>query len=54
MTRNRIKRRLRHAARESALQPGMDYIIIASGQVSEVDYTQVQTWLDRALEGTKR
>jgi hypothetical protein len=31
----------------------MDYIIIASGQVSEVDYTQVQTWLDRALEGAK-
>ena len=54
MTRNRIKRRLRHAARESALQPGMDYIIIASGQVSEVDYTRVQTWLGHALKGVKR
>ncbi|MEE9178521.1 MAG: ribonuclease P protein component [Acidimicrobiia bacterium] len=54
VTRNRIKRRLRHAARELPLQPGMDYIIIASGQVSEVGYTQVQTWLDRALEGVKR
>jgi len=32
----------------------MDYIIIASGQVSEADYTQVQAWLDHALEGVKR
>ncbi|MFB3043889.1 MAG: ribonuclease P protein component [Acidimicrobiia bacterium] len=51
VTRNRIKRRLRHAARELQLQPGMDYVIIASSQVAEVEYTQVQGWLDRALEG---
>lgn len=51
VTRNRIKRRLRHAARELQLQPGMDYVIIASGQVAEVEYTQVGVWLDRALEG---
>jgi len=31
----------------------MEYIIIASGQVAEVEYTQVQTWLDRALEGVR-
>lgn len=51
VTRNRIKRRLRHAAREAQLQPGMDYIIIANRQVAEVTFTRIQGWLDRALEG---
>jgi len=51
VTRNRIKRRVRHAARELALQPGMDYIIIASGSVAEVEYARLKTWLGRALRG---
>lgn len=51
MTRNRIKRRLRHAARELQLQPGMDYIIIANRQVAEVSFARIQGWLSRAFEG---
>lgn len=49
MTRNRIKRRLRHAIREVQLQPGMDYVIIASGQVATVEYTQLEGWITDAL-----
>lgn len=48
--RNRIKRRLRHAAKDLHLQPGNDYVIIASGQVAEAPYSQVGKWLQRALE----
>lgn len=48
--RNRIKRRLRHATAELQLQPGMDYVIIANGQVAEVTYARIQGWLTRALE----
>ncbi len=51
VTRNRIKRRLRHATGELQLQPGMDYVIIASGQIAQVEYAQVEGWLGRALEG---
>ena len=50
VTRNRITRRLRQAAREAPLQPGMDYIIIANRQVAEVPFARIQGWLDRALE----
>jgi hypothetical protein len=28
----------------------MDYIIIASGQVADADYTQIKGWLSHALE----
>lgn len=52
MTRNRIKRRLRHAIADLKLQPGMDYVIIANGQTAHVDYTRLQGWLQRALEET--
>jgi len=51
VTRNRIKRRLRHAADALQLEPGTDYVIIASGQIAEVEYTQVEGWLNYALEG---
>lgn len=50
VTRNRIKRRLRHAAKGLHLQPGNDYVIIASGQVAEVPYRQIEEWLERALD----
>ena len=49
VTRNRIKRRLRHAAGALQLQPGMDYVIIANSQVSEVGFARLQGWLERAL-----
>lgn len=51
VTRNRIKRRLRHAAGALQLQPGMDYVIIANGQIAEVEYTRVEGWLGDVLEG---
>ena len=50
VTRNRIKRRLRHAVDGLRLQPGMDYVIIANSQVAEVSFARVQGWLTRAHE----
>ncbi|MFP3881555.1 MAG: ribonuclease P protein component [Actinomycetota bacterium] len=49
--RNRIKRRLRAAAEGAELQPGIDYVIIATSQVAEVPFDQLTSWLDRALMG---
>lgn len=54
VTRNRIKRRLRHAASDLQLQPGTDYVIIASRQVADAPYRQLRNWLERALEGVTR
>lgn len=51
VTRNRIKRRLRSAADSVELQPGIDYVIIATSQVAEAPYDQLKGWLGRALEG---
>lgn len=50
VTRNRIKRRLRSAAASVELQPGIDYVIIATDQVAQVPYRQIVNWLARALE----
>jgi len=50
VTRNRIKRRLRHAVDVLALQPGMDYVIIANSQVAEVSFARIEGWLSRAHE----
>ena len=50
VTRNRIKRRLRHAVAELQLQPGTDYVIIANSQVADVSFAQIQGWLSRALQ----
>ncbi len=53
VTRNRIKRRLRHAADALRLQPGNDYVIIASGRVAEAPYPEIREWLRLALEELK-
>ena len=50
VTRNRIKRRLRSAANSVELQSGTDYVIIATRQVAEAPYHQLEGWLGRALE----
>jgi ribonuclease P protein component len=50
VTRNRIKRRLRHAVGVLGLQPGMDYVIIANSQVAEVSFARIEGWLARAHE----
>ncbi len=46
--RNRIKRRLRSAARATELKPGIDYVIIAKRQVADAPYEQLLGWLRRA------
>lgn len=51
VTRNRIKRRLRHAVGALQLQPEMDYVIIASDQIAKVEYSRLEEWLSYALEG---
>jgi ribonuclease P protein component len=52
--RNRIKRRLRSVADEAELQPGIDYVIIATGQVAEVPYERLRGWLESALREAAR
>lgn len=50
VTRNRIKRRLRHALRAVQLKPGTDYVIIGTTQVADVPHPRLMGWLERALE----
>lgn len=49
VTRNRIKRRLRHTARSVGLQPGNDYVIIATSQVATIPQSELEGWLKRAI-----
>jgi len=49
VTRNRIKRRLRSAADSVELQPGTDYVIIATEQVARVPHQEIERWLRGAL-----
>ena len=48
VTRNRIKRRLRAAVDTVELQPGTDYVIIASTQVAKAPFDQLTGWIERA------
>ena len=50
VTRNRIKRRLRHSLRAVQLKPGTDYVIIGNSQVAEAPQPQLMGWLERVLE----
>ncbi|HWB87993.1 MAG TPA: ribonuclease P protein component [Acidimicrobiia bacterium] len=52
--RNRIKRRLRAAAERVELQPGMDYVIIATPKVAEATFDGLIRSLRRALEESSR
>jgi len=52
VTRNRIKRRLRHIVRTLPLKPGIDYVIIGASQVADVPHPSLVGWLERALGGT--
>jgi ribonuclease P protein component len=49
VTRNRIKRRLRHSLNAVQLRPGIDYVFIGNSQVAEVPHTELMGWLQRAL-----
>jgi ribonuclease P protein component len=53
VVRNRVKRRLRHALSGKGLEPGVDYVIIANRQVEEADFSELESWLSRALEGAR-
>lgn len=50
VVRNRIKRRLRHAAAMTALEPGVDYVIIANRKAEKAPFPELLGWLERALE----
>jgi ribonuclease P protein component len=50
VTRNRVKRRLRHGLRAVELKPGTDYVIIGSSQVADAPQPRLMGWLTRALE----
>ncbi|HET9201886.1 MAG TPA: ribonuclease P protein component [Acidimicrobiia bacterium] len=50
VTRNRIKRRLRHTLGAVQLRPGIDYVLIGSSQVAEVPHSELMGWLERALD----
>lgn len=49
MTRNRVKRRLRHTVRDVRFQTGMDYVIIARKSAVGVAYPKLIGWIARAL-----
>lgn len=51
VTRNRVKRRLRHSLRGVQLKPGMDYVIIAQQQVADAPQPQLMRWLESVVEG---
>jgi ribonuclease P protein component len=50
VTRNRIKRRLRHSLRTAQLKPGTDYVIIGTSQVADAPHPSLLGWLERVLE----
>lgn len=50
--RNRIKRRLRAAADTTELQPGTDYVIIATPEVADAPFDRLTGWLERAVKET--
>lgn len=50
VTRNRVKRRLRHALRVVQLKPGTDYVIIGTSQVADAPHPELMGWIERVLE----
>jgi ribonuclease P protein component len=47
--RNRAKRRLREAAMRVPLRASRDYVVIASGAVTEAPFEDLVAWLARAV-----
>jgi ribonuclease P protein component len=50
VTRNRVKRRLRHSLGAVQLRPGIDYVFIGNSQVAEAPHSELMGWLQRALD----
>jgi ribonuclease P protein component len=50
VTRNRIKRRVRHACRQLELQSGWDHVVIPTSAISRVRFETLVEWLRLGLE----
>lgn len=50
VTRNRARRRLRHALVEVTLSPGSDYVVMADRDVVTVSFPTLVEWLRTILE----
>jgi len=53
-TRNRVKRRLRAAVRETPLQTGHDYVVIAGREVENAGFEALKEWLIGAVETERK
>lgn len=49
VTRNRIKRRIRHACRNVDFAPGWDHVVIPTGAVAHISFSTLVDWLERAV-----
>lgn len=49
VTRNRIKRRIRHACHHVELPPRTDLVVIPSPRVAQVPFSTLVEWLQRAV-----
>ena len=47
--RNRAKRRLREALARTLVRDDRDYVVAASARVTEVPFTDLVDWFERAL-----
>ncbi|MEX1043550.1 MAG: ribonuclease P protein component [Acidimicrobiia bacterium] len=50
VTRNRIKRRIRHACRHLDLSPGWDHVVIPAPATARAPFSSLVEWLRRATE----
>jgi len=53
VTRNRSKRRLRHAIEKIPLEQGMDYVIIGDQRVFDVPFDKLSAWLREAVDNLR-
>jgi ribonuclease P protein component len=51
--RNRAKRRVREAMRRAHLQDDTAYIVVASPDVLDAEFTTLAAWLDEAIEANR-
>ncbi|GIU93252.1 MAG: hypothetical protein KatS3mg011_2158 [Acidimicrobiia bacterium] len=52
--RNRVRRRLRHAARQANLPEGWDFVVVASPRAADAGYWELLEWLSSgAREATR-
>ncbi|MFP5333079.1 MAG: ribonuclease P protein component [Acidimicrobiia bacterium] len=49
VSRNRIKRRVRHACRHVQFSPGWDHVVLPGPRVADVPFTTLVEWIGRAV-----